>query len=89
MGIRLKNPTDFNIMMIKNGFTQRSLGKSANVSDTTINHLLTGKRFCGPQVAFKICEAMKVSFDDIFFIVDADKSNLQADKNKAVGECQS
>lgn len=71
MTIRLKNPKEFKIMMIKRGHTQRSLGRAADVSDTTINHLINLKRGCGPSVASKICEALKAEFDDIFFIDDA------------------
>jgi DNA-binding XRE family transcriptional regulator len=69
--IKLKNPREFKIIIVKKGFTQRSLGKAAGVSDTTINHLLNEKRGCGPSVAYKVCQTLQVEFDDIFFIDDA------------------
>ncbi len=68
MTIKIKNPREFRVLMVKSGFTQRGLGKATNVSDTTINHLINGKKGCGPEIAAKIREVLKVEFDDIFFI---------------------
>ena len=66
--VMLKDQKAFKIIMIKKGFTQRGLGKAANISDTTINHLINGKRCCSPEVAAKIRNALNLEFDDIFFI---------------------
>ena len=66
--VRIKDQKAFKIIMIKKGFTQRGLSKAANISDTTINHLINGKRCCSPEVAAKIRNALNLEFDDLFFI---------------------
>lgn len=72
--IKIKDPKEFKILMIKKGFTQRGLARAAEISDTTVCHLLSDKRGCSPEIAAKIYTALGVEFDDIFFIDDADNS---------------
>lgn len=73
--IKLKNSSDFNSTMIKNGFTQRSLAKAAGISDTTLNMLINGKRCVSATVSKKIVKAIGCQFDDIFFIINDCKSD--------------
>lgn len=85
MKIKLKSSMDFQILLIKKGFTQRGLGRAAEVSDTTISHLIGNKKGCGPEIAQKLCNALQVNFDDYFFIDIDDKSNQGRNNGCATG----
>lgn len=72
--IRLLDTDAFKIFMVKNGFTQRTLAKSAKISDTTLNLLINNRRSVSATVAGKILDTINCKFDDIFFIVNDCKS---------------
>ncbi|MBP2635004.1 MAG: hypothetical protein H6Q72_911 [Firmicutes bacterium] len=75
MQIILKDPEKLKVIMLKKGFTQRSLAKKSIVSDTTINHLINGKRNVSAPIAQKIISSLECEFDDIFFVELDYKSN--------------
>lgn len=64
--------------MLINGFSQRSLARAAELSDTTVNHVINGLRNPSPATAKKICDALDCGFDDIFFIEKDNKSYQSA-----------
>ncbi|MDA8212129.1 MAG: helix-turn-helix transcriptional regulator [Clostridia bacterium] len=75
MKIRLKDVPRFQELLIKNGYSQRGFGRAIGISEPYANQIANGERNPGPKVAKDICEALKVGFDDIFFIDSADKSH--------------
>jgi transcriptional regulator with XRE-family HTH domain len=52
---------------IKNGFSQRELAKRAELSSALISQIENSERNPSPNSAKKICDALHVNFDDIFF----------------------
>jgi len=71
----LKNPKEFNKTLYMNGYTQRSYGRAIGISESYAHQVATGKRNPGPDVARKTAELLNKEITDIFFIVDACKSN--------------
>jgi DNA-binding XRE family transcriptional regulator len=61
------------VARIKAGLSQTELSKRANVSKTLICQIETGDRNPSPGTARKLCEALSVDFEDIFFIADGYK----------------
>ena len=59
---------------IKNGFSQRGLARKTGMSAVTISQIENGDRRPSPATAKKICEALNVSFNDIFFTQGVHKS---------------
>ncbi|WP_084413463.1 helix-turn-helix domain-containing protein [Desulfovirgula thermocuniculi] len=69
--IKLKDPTAFQEMLIKAGYSRRALGRAVGISEPYANQIVTGRRTPSPGVAKKICDVLGVSFDDIFLIEHA------------------
>jgi len=74
----LKDSKNFNKTLYMNGYTQRSYGRAIGISESYAHQVATGKRNPGPDVARKTAELLNKEITDIFFIVDACKS----DQNK-------
>jgi DNA-binding Xre family transcriptional regulator len=73
--VKVKDSKLFLETMIKKGYSVRKLAVEADLSDTTIQLLMTGDRTgCSPSTASKILKVLGNDFDDLFFIEDADKS---------------
>jgi transcriptional regulator with XRE-family HTH domain len=72
--IRLVDPHEFRKLMIRKGFSQKSLAKAATMSNPYLNQILKGEKHPGAVIAKKIVDALEVEFDDIFFIDDAYQS---------------
>ncbi len=62
-------------LIVKKGFSYRQLAKEVGCSQTTICLILKGERNPSPSIAKKIAQALEVSFEHIFFIVNDYKSN--------------
>ncbi|WP_343272490.1 helix-turn-helix transcriptional regulator [Lentibacillus songyuanensis] len=58
---------EFKATRIKKGFSQRGLGRAANLSGALINQIENSERNPSPDSAKKICDALGVEFDVIFF----------------------
>lgn len=80
MGIRIKviNQQKLEEIAARHGYSIRKLANAADLSDTTIQLLVSGKRdYCSPETANKIINALKpygVKFKDFFLIEYACKS---------------
>ena len=59
---------------IRSGFSQRGLSRKTGISHVTISQIENGDRRPSPATAKKICEALNVSFNDIFFTQGVHKS---------------
>lgn len=70
----------FRDIRIKKGFSQRGLGRAANLSGALINQIENNERNPSPDSAKKICDALGVEFDAIFFTdsVCSSKQDVQA-----------
>lgn len=68
--IKIKS-NEFKSLRIKKGFSQRGLGRAANLSSGLINQIENSERNPSPESAKKICDALNVEFDEIFFAVSA------------------
>ncbi|MGB9847405.1 MAG: helix-turn-helix transcriptional regulator [Desulfotomaculales bacterium] len=79
MKIKLKNPLEFQELLLRKGFTQRAFGRAIGVAESYACQIANGERNPGPGVAKKICEVLEVEFDDIFFIMHACKSKNYPD----------
>lgn len=64
----------FAMARLKAGFSQTELSRIARVSKTLICQIETGERNPSPGTARKLCEALTVDFEDIFFVVSGCKS---------------
>lgn len=71
MRVVLKDSNEFKKLLIVKGFSQRALGRAAGITAGYASQICNGRRNPRPEVARKITEALKVGFDDIFFIDDA------------------
>jgi DNA-binding XRE family transcriptional regulator len=66
--MKIKANTDaFVQARIKMGYSQRELAKQANLSSALISQIENDERNPSPSSAKKICDALGVKFDDIFF----------------------
>lgn len=83
MKIKLINVDEFKTLLLMHGFTQRSYGRAINISEPYANQIANGTRNPGPLVAKKTVDLLQVSFNDIFFIEHACKSE-QSDSKKEV-----
>lgn len=70
MTIRLKNATEFKRILMEKGFSYRSLAEVAKLSYVSINDIANEKKRPTPKTAKRICEALDLEFQDIFFIVN-------------------
>lgn len=52
---------------IKMGYSQRELAKRANLSSALISQIENNERNPSPGSAKKICDALSVNFEEIFF----------------------
>jgi DNA-binding XRE family transcriptional regulator len=68
--IVLKSKSALNQKLIKNGFSKRGFAKEYGLAEATFIQISNGKRSPRPQTAKKICEALKVGFDEVFEIVE-------------------
>lgn len=75
--ILLKDKDLFLELVIKAGYSFRSLARTAECSQTTISLISKGERNPSPKLAINICNVLKCQFDDIFFIEKDYKSNLR------------
>lgn len=66
----------------KAGFSYRQLAKEIGCSQTQVSLITKGERNPSPEIAVSICEAIKASFDTIFFIKSNDKSNRKINLDK-------
>jgi len=78
MKIKLKSVDEFKRLLLVNGFTQRSYGREIGISEAYANQIANGNRNPGPKIAKATADLLGVDFEDIFFIVDACKSDQTA-----------
>ncbi len=64
----IQKDSNFINAKIKNGYSDRSLANEIGVSNSTISRIEKNKPI-SPATAKKVCNALKVNFDDIFQIV--------------------
>lgn len=74
MKIQLKDATQFEELLIRNGFSKKAFAEAANIGQATVVQLCNGYRNSSPRLAKRICETLKVEFDDIFKIVKPTQS---------------
>lgn len=74
MRIEIRDPVEFQKLLLKSGYSQRSFAKKINRSPSYINQIINGKRNPSGKVAKDIADTLGVNFDAIFFIQDACKS---------------
>jgi len=84
MKIILKDIGNFQVLLLRKGFTKRELGRQAGISEVYAQQIANGDRNPGAKVARRICESLEVEFDDIFFIVEACNCK-QGEKNNVAG----
>ena len=53
---------------MKKGYSLRKLSEAAKVDYSTINKLENGKQKTTPETAKKICDALGVSFEEMFVV---------------------
>lgn len=71
MKIELKDPTEFQKLLLVNGYSQRSFAKKLKLSSPYVNQIINGKRSPSGKVAKDMADCLKVDFESIFFIKDA------------------
>jgi transcriptional regulator with XRE-family HTH domain len=68
MTIRLKNAIEFKRLLMEKGYSYRTFGKASKVAFPTISDIANEKKYPTPKAAKKICEALGLEFNDLFFI---------------------
>jgi len=76
MKIFIKNEQELRKLLLIKGFSQRSLARKAAISEPYIYQIISGDRNPSGKTANRICKALNVDFEDIFFIKDAYKSKI-------------
>ena len=71
--IVLKNPKDLKQVIIREGFTERSLSEAIGRSSSYINQMINQNRNPKADTAKLICEKLEIVFEDYFFIINACK----------------
>ncbi len=74
MIVRFKNVEDFERMVIENGHTQSSLSQQIGM-DRSYIHVVTKRNQISAPGAKKICDALGVSFSDIFLTTKSTKED--------------
>lgn len=72
--VAVKDPDHLHELIIKSGFTIRSFSKEINISHPLLAQIISSNRNPSPTTAKKICDGLNKKYDDIFFIVDVNKS---------------
>ncbi|SEM80218.1 DNA-binding transcriptional regulator, XRE-family HTH domain [Terribacillus saccharophilus] len=67
--IILKQKDDFQKELIKRGYSKRSFARSHGIAESTLIQISNGKQSPRPETAKRICEGLKVNFDDVFTII--------------------
>lgn len=83
MKIVLKDLDKFQELLLRKGFTKRELSRKAGISEVYAQQISNGERNPGTKVAKRICEALALEFDDIFFVADIRKSGQDSRSNVA------
>lgn len=78
MKIVLKDQKLLKELLVRNGYTQRSFAREIEISEPYGNQICNGTRNPGPIIAKRIIEKLDVSFDEIFFVDSAYKSDQSA-----------
>jgi transcriptional regulator with XRE-family HTH domain len=71
--IVLKNPKKLKQVIIRKGFTERSLSEALGRSTSYINQIVNQNRNPKADTAKLICEKLEIEFEDYFFITNACK----------------
>lgn len=74
MSIKLKDGRDFSKRLILLGLSQRGFAKKIGTSGPFMCNIINGNRNPSAEMAKKICVGLDVSFEDIFFIQEDNKS---------------
>lgn len=74
MKIHFKDLNEFRKMLLINGYSQRSFAMKIEVSSPYITQIVNGERYPSAKTAKKIADGLGVTFEDIFFIDDANSS---------------
>lgn len=62
----LKDRKGFVEMLVKRGYTLKTFSEASGVSYSTVQQVTSGTRNPTPPVAFKLCKAVGMEFDDLF-----------------------
>ena len=73
--VQIRDIDKFVQAIVESGFSYRQLAKEADTNPTTISLLIKGERNPSPKTAVNICRALGCQFDDIFFVINDDKSD--------------
>ncbi|MBC6165745.1 helix-turn-helix domain-containing protein [Listeria booriae] len=73
VSIFLKNKVRFNHTVISSGRSFRSLSAEAGLSSSTIYPILNSDKRISPRVAKKICDTLKLDFDELFEIKEDER----------------
>lgn len=68
MKIRLKDPEQFEELLIRTGHSKRSFASVAGIGQVTALQVASGDRTPSPRIAKRITDALEVEFDEIFVI---------------------
>jgi DNA-binding XRE family transcriptional regulator len=71
-----------NELMIRKGFTKRSLARNAKIGHATTIQVCNGERNPSPPVAKKIIDELEVEFDEVFTIEKEDQLLTKTDREQ-------
>ncbi|WP_339820496.1 helix-turn-helix transcriptional regulator [Paenibacillus sp. FSL R7-0216] len=71
MKIKLKDLVSFEELLIRKGFSKKAFAEAAGIGQVTALQICNGDRNPSPRIAKRICDALEVTFDDIFMIIKA------------------
>jgi len=68
MATYIKDKDSFNKFLIRNGMTQTDLANKVGIGRPYMSSIANEHTPVGSKTAKKICDALKVTFDDIFIV---------------------
>lgn len=74
MKTKFKNVKDFEKLIMKMGYSKSLFSERVGVTRTYLSMVINQDRSISPELANRIMKELGKSFDDIFFIQDADNS---------------
>jgi DNA-binding XRE family transcriptional regulator len=66
--IELIDKIMFNEILLKKGYNHSGLGRAVGIDESYAAQIANGEKNPGPQVASKICDVLRIPFDDIFYV---------------------
>jgi DNA-binding XRE family transcriptional regulator len=73
MRVRVKNPNEFNALLIRKGYSKSRFSKIVGISSPMFVQISNGDRCPSPETAKRISDALELEWDELFVLEDAER----------------